>query len=148
LNIGGYDEALRGWAPEDVDLYERLELSGVRRGQVPPNLFSSVNHGDELRQFGGELGAFQDRFNALELGAFYRVIKRDIRNLTAKEPELEFRKQLFDQIKRLDQLARKKGDRSFSLSVNLGTRDLRPTDAACLTALEYRFERTPSVQGE
>jgi glycosyltransferase involved in cell wall biosynthesis len=148
FNVGGYDEALRGWAPEDVDLYERLELSGVRRGQIPPNLFSSVSHGDELRQFGNELGAFQDRVNALELGAFYRIVKRDIRNLTAKEPELEFRQQLFDQIKRLDERARKNGERSFSLSVNLGWRGLRPTDSACLTALEYRFERTPSVPGE
>jgi len=144
LNVGGYDEALRGWAPEDVDLYERLEFSGVRRGQVPANLFASVDHGDELRQFGDELGAFQDRLSALALGAFYRVVKRDIRNMTAKEPELEFRKQLFDQIKRLDQLARQKGDLSFSLSVNLGSRDLRPTDSACLTALEYRFERAPT----
>lgn len=143
LNVGGYDEALRGWAPEDMDLYERLEISGVTKGGVPANMFASINHGDDLRQFGSELGAFQDRQKAFALGAFYRIIKRDIRSLTQKEPELEFRKQLLEQIMRLDQLAEQNGNPSFNLSVNLGSRGLRPTESACSTALEYRYERGP-----
>jgi glycosyltransferase involved in cell wall biosynthesis len=148
LNVGGYDEALRGWAPEDMDLYERLEISGVKRGHVPASMFSSIEHGDELRQFGPELGAFQDRQNAFALGAFYRIVKRDIRSLTLREPELEFRQQLFEQIKRLDQLARQNGNPSFNLSVNLGSRGLRPTDSACSTALEYRYQRESRAPGD
>jgi len=143
LNVGGYDEALRGWAPEDMDLYERLEISGVKKGHVPSAMFSSIDHGDELRQFGATVGAFQDRQKAFALGAFYRIVKRDLRKLTDKEPELEFRKQLFDQIKRLDQLAEQEGRPSFNLLVNLGPRDLRPTNCACSTSLEYRYERNP-----
>lgn len=141
LNVGGYDEALRGWAPEDMDLYERLEISGVKRGHLPASMFSSIEHGDELRQFGPELGAFHDRHNAFALGAFYRIVKRDIRCLTLKEPELEFRQQLFEQIKRLDQLARQNGNPSFNLSVNLGSRGMPPSDGACSTALEYQYRR-------
>lgn len=148
LNVGGYDEALRGWGPEDMDLYERLEIAGVAKRPVPAHMFDTIHHGDELRQFGAELGAFQDRETSRALGAFYRVVKRDIRNLVSKEPDLEFRKQLLEQIKQLDQTARQQGNSSFSLTVNMGSRKLGHSESTCLTAMEYRYEGSPGPSGE
>ena len=139
--VAGYDEALRGWAPEDMDLYERIEQSGIKREFIRPNMFSSIDHGDELRQFGDHAGAFRSRAHAHALGAFYRILKRDVKNLTGKEPDLAFRKQLFEQIKHLDRIAEENERPSFNLVVNMGQRTLKPSKNFCELSIEYKFNR-------
>jgi glycosyltransferase involved in cell wall biosynthesis len=46
---GGYDEVLRGYAMEDVDLYDRLEYLGVKSTTVSRRWFSAIPHSNELR---------------------------------------------------------------------------------------------------
>ena len=144
-SVGGYDEALRGWAPEDVDLYERIEMVGAQRKHVPSHLFSSIQHGDDLRVFGNEVGAFKSRDHALALGALYRTVKRDLLNLTRKEPDLAFRKVIFEQINNLDQSAENNGAPTFSLVIDLGSRAIRPSSSNCTTKLSYHFTRNANA---
>ena len=139
--VGGYDEALRGWAPEDMDLYERIEMSGPRRNYVPETMFSSIHHTDDSRLFGNESGAFKNREHSLALGALYRTIKRDLSMLTQREPELEFRKEIFRQINALDLRAETEGKLSITLEINLGPRTIRPSTRLSRTVLVYEFER-------
>ncbi len=47
--VGGFDEAMRGWGWEDIDLYTRLEQSGVIISDYPGELVEAIWHGDDLR---------------------------------------------------------------------------------------------------
>ena len=46
---GGYDELIRGWAPEDGDFYSRLRHVGVHPGSFPGSFFRSIPHDDAAR---------------------------------------------------------------------------------------------------
>lgn len=47
--VGGYDELIRGWAPEDLDLYARLRHVGVRPATYPSSCVASIKHDDGAR---------------------------------------------------------------------------------------------------
>ena len=49
LAIAGYDEVLEGWGQEDMDLVTRLDLLGRKRQLLPAELFTVIDHGDEVR---------------------------------------------------------------------------------------------------
>jgi glycosyltransferase involved in cell wall biosynthesis len=141
--VGGYDEALRGWAPEDVDFYERLEFAGVTQRTIPTSSIAPIVHNDDLRAFGAGNGGFGDRDEAFALGQFYLSVKRDVRHITRREPELEFRKNLVEEMKRLDEAAVAANSASFELVINLGRRPLLPSAKQFSTVLSYRLDRRP-----
>lgn len=45
----GYDEVIKGWAPEDLDFYMSLRQANIRPGAFPSKLIQLIQHGDELR---------------------------------------------------------------------------------------------------
>ena len=49
LAVAGYDEVLEGWGQEDMDLVTRLDLLGRERQLLPAELFTVIDHGDEVR---------------------------------------------------------------------------------------------------
>jgi len=52
LKAGGYDEAYRGWFPEDGDFYAALDANGIKRGGFPAKYLRLIEHGDEERALG------------------------------------------------------------------------------------------------
>lgn len=46
---GGYDEAMRGWGGEDLDLYARLAQAGAADSEYPGHLVDAIAHGDQQR---------------------------------------------------------------------------------------------------
>lgn len=47
--IGGYDDALRGWGAEDWEIVNRLEHRGVREVLGPATLVEKLPHANEIR---------------------------------------------------------------------------------------------------
>ena len=47
--IGGYDDAIRGWGPEDREFIERLDRSGVREVLGAVTLMETVPHDNAVR---------------------------------------------------------------------------------------------------
>ena len=49
LKVQGYNEALIGWGYEDIDIYERLEKSGLKHLRFNKSLISNTGHPTKLR---------------------------------------------------------------------------------------------------
>jgi GT2 family glycosyltransferase len=71
--IGGYDEAIRGWAGEDFDLVERLQRRGVAVSTYPLAFVDPIRHGDEQRP---EWHGNESRSRRLVIVRCYREAKR------------------------------------------------------------------------
>ncbi len=99
--IGGYDEAHRGWGGEDKDIHERLEMSGLEIIDIPQNSLTCINHSDNLRQLGNK-GAtdYLTRPQALALNNAYRLLKFDIqalmRNSLSLDERIKLRKNIIN----------------------------------------------------
>lgn len=42
ITAGGYDERFESYGPDDVDIIERLERRGLKRGSIPDNLLNDI----------------------------------------------------------------------------------------------------------
>lgn len=97
--IGGYDEAMRGWGGEDVDLYARLSRVGLADTDYPAALIDVIRHGDNLRTRWHEVKdrRLQDVINHCYLAAKSQLqaFQRPDRPL-----ELELRTRLMEQTRR------------------------------------------------
>lgn len=47
--VGGYDDALRGWGPEDRELIDRLDRSGIKEGHGTAALVETLPHSNAER---------------------------------------------------------------------------------------------------
>jgi len=47
--VGGYDDAIRGWGPEDRELVDRLDRSGIKEGPVTAALVETLRHSNAER---------------------------------------------------------------------------------------------------
>ena len=70
--VGGYDEMLKGWGGEDDDFYHRLEGIGAAQGQIPADLMSPIDHGDEERTRHVPIG---DKVRSFVVSRYYRTAK-------------------------------------------------------------------------
>jgi glycosyltransferase involved in cell wall biosynthesis len=64
LLAGGYDEAIRGWGPDDLDLRSRLRALGLRWVGFPNELIGVISNGDEIRDRGAALSHRNMKFRA------------------------------------------------------------------------------------
>ena len=112
--IGGYDEAMRGWGGEDIDLYGRLSQIGLRDTDYPAALIDVIRHDDELRTRWHEI---KDRRRQDMVNHCYLAAKAQL--LAFRGPgqplELEARTRLLEQTRR--QLAAWNGDEDGPLPV-------------------------------
>lgn len=60
----GYNEALKAWGYEDIDMYTRLEKQGLKRVEFSPNLIINIPHSDEIRN---EFHEGKDKYTTCEL---------------------------------------------------------------------------------
>lgn len=61
---GGYDEAIRGWGGDDVDLFSRFRALGLKRVGFPNELLGVISHGHEIRDMAGGLQFLQGKLCA------------------------------------------------------------------------------------
>ena len=100
--VGGYDEAMTGWAGEDGDFYLRLLAAGYRRTTMRPGLVLALAHGDDMRiRYTG--GA--PRVDSHRLNVTYAAMKRDVEALQAgkalsHDERLALRDQVADALRR------------------------------------------------
>ena len=122
LNVGGYDEAYRGWMPEDGDFYASLEDIGIKRGWFSGNYLVPIPHGDNERALGGA-DEMATREQSMRTSMVYRMAKRDIFRLTGTTLELEGRKNLIrnimEQVKKFHSSSQLQ-DGHITLSLNQG----------------------------
>lgn len=95
-SVGGYDEVIAGWGGEDVDLYGRLVLRGVRRAVFPVDWLDEIPHSDAIRGANREIGDIQTSHH---VNTLYRQTKLDIMCLLNREVNVEERKALYQEIK-------------------------------------------------
>ena len=97
LKVGGYDEAYRGWFPEDGDFHSSLEEIGIKRGGFPGNYLVPIAHGDDERALGNS-DEMASREQSMRTAMLYVLAKRDIFRLTGSLLELENRRNLLKSI--------------------------------------------------
>lgn len=101
MNINGYDEAFVGWAGEDDDLYSRLEFKLMQRTLFPSNFISTIEHGDEIRQFGENNELMATKLQAHKVNSMYRRIKYDLMILSKQEHlNIKMRNNLMNNVKK------------------------------------------------
>lgn len=95
--VGGYDEAYRGWSPEAGDFYAALRAYGVSEAGFPASFIRVIQHGDAERQLGGD-NQVASRAQGMRVSLIYRTMKNDIQNLTGALPPLETRRAMMEHI--------------------------------------------------
>ncbi|HWS75497.1 MAG TPA: galactosyltransferase-related protein, partial [Quisquiliibacterium sp.] len=112
--IGGYDEAMRGWGGEDVDLYTRLSQIGLVDSDYPAGLLDVIRHDDDLRTRWHEI---KDRRRQDVVNHCYLAAKSQLMAFRGpgKPLELEVRTRLLEQTRR--QLESWNGDEDGPLPV-------------------------------
>ena len=70
--VGGYDDAFRGWGPEDLEFLDRLQRIGTRGTFLPAELVETLRHSDAAR------GRFYEHSIEVSAGInhYYAKIKR------------------------------------------------------------------------
>ena len=88
--IGGYDEAIRGWGGEDDDIYYRLTKAGLEQRIYPDDLFTSISHSEDERfaQYPGSSKTKQYMTNQ-----WYRCIKYDL--MAVRQNELSLAERIY-----------------------------------------------------
>jgi glycosyltransferase involved in cell wall biosynthesis len=132
--VGGYDEAFEEWGGEDDDLYQRLQATGVRPAQYPGHLLSTIAHDDTMRM---QFHSVKDREISRRINFAYMGLKTDVRAITGSEPEIQLRKALFAELRRvLSSSLRTGGEGRISMTLPDG--ELLPGWTATRT-LVYSF---------
>lgn len=93
--VGGYDEVCAGWGGEDLDLYDRLELHGLRRAQFDAQLVSAIHHSDRERT---AFHSIADKYLSNSINQIYSRIKLDMMRLGRREFPLDYRRALHAKI--------------------------------------------------
>lgn len=93
--IGGYDDVCSGWGGEDLDLYDRLDLHGLRRAHFDARLVSAIHHSDAERT---AFHSISDKYMSNSINQIYSRIKLDMMRLGREQFSLDFRRALHAKI--------------------------------------------------
>jgi glycosyltransferase involved in cell wall biosynthesis len=98
---GGYDVVFQGWGWEDVDLYDRFRLLGLREEGFPSRLVRSIPHGDELRV---QYVDVKDLPVSHTVNRIYSQAKLDLMRLKGMTLDIQERRNLYNDVNRFVQL--------------------------------------------
>lgn len=97
--IGGFDEAYRGWGGEDWDIRAALDLAKIECASFPESYLVPIEHSDAERQLGVQKGGMDNTVQAARTHLIYRTIKYDIAKITLQPPDLQTRTRLMELVK-------------------------------------------------
>lgn len=134
--IGGYDEAIQGWATEDTELYERFRMLGLTEETFPAQLLSAIPHSDELRtQF--------HKNKQIKVGwttnILYTQAKLDLVKMNERPLSLDKRQKLYALVTDLVQRALAGDESARELHVAFRRREL-PTGGIVRAWLSYTLD--------
>jgi len=138
--VTGYDVVFDDWGGEDDDLYQRLQLAGVKPAHYPGYLLSAIAHDDATRM---RFHAVKDREISRRLNFAYMRLKNDLRAMLGEEPAIPLRRAMFAEVKRVLSDSLRAGSQA-QISVNLPDGGLLPGWQAGRTLI-YSFPPTPLV---
>ena len=95
-DIGGYDEAFRGWGGEDDELYERLKLVGHAESAYPSRFVSAIEHDDQERTLFHDI---KEKNLQFFVNRFYTEAKLDLIKIIGRDLPLSERQTLMNKIK-------------------------------------------------
>lgn len=83
--VGGYDEVYRGWGSEDIDIYYKLRINGLRKSTFPHHFISEIPtpEADRMRYSPVRQRAFQHLLNHI-----YFRLKKQIWAMSGRHGEL------------------------------------------------------------
>jgi glycosyltransferase involved in cell wall biosynthesis len=119
LEVGGYDEAIRGWGGEDVDFYRRLTQAGYREEGYPAALVSAIRHEDEERT---QFYEIKDKARSMQIIEWYLLVKYDLMAIRNGVLPVEERMALMNLAKEAVLRADDGPEKLSQLSVHLGER--------------------------
>jgi glycosyltransferase involved in cell wall biosynthesis len=86
--VEGYDEVFTTWGGEDLDLYDRLTISGLTQSEYPDHFVRSIQHDDALRFAYYEE---TEKYRAYIVSRYYRDLKRAALGALQVKTELPLR---------------------------------------------------------
>ncbi len=117
--IGGYDEAFRGWGGEDDDIYARLLMAKFIEADYPSMYVRTITHDDALRTTYYEE---KTREAHLFVNKFYTQAKIDMTNIQGKPMPLENRLALMENVKNnISQWLADGAPEPFTLNIELAS---------------------------
>lgn len=126
--VKGYDEVLRYWGGEDVELYERLESSGLSQLQYPKNYLKPIQHDDTERMLGTKGNDFT-KVMAMRRNSTYRAIKKHLTKVMGSVPDITMRKNIMQEIiEGLKKLPKENQNTKITLKIKLHSSDKTKTD--------------------
>jgi len=96
IDIGGYDEAFRGWGGEDDDLYDRLKLARYAESDYPSGFVAAIHHDDEERTLFHEI---KEKELHHFVNRFYLEAKLDLMKIIGRELPLAERLAIMEKIR-------------------------------------------------
>ncbi|MDO8419516.1 MAG: glycosyltransferase family 2 protein [Rubrivivax sp.] len=148
LELGGYDEAIRGWGGEDVDIYHRIgAFFGRKLIGFPSDWLDFIPHGDAERTQFAELS---DKVLGQCINAFYRSTKYDLcRLIGASHPPAAVRERVYAMIHRaiLEATDRAETTAKVELDVSGIAGVTLPPGSSLTRQLRYQF-RMPAAAPE
>jgi len=116
LAIGGYDELMRGYGGEDLDIYMRLRMIGAPRAMLDPGAVVEMIEQDDAEKARFRGPDLKKQFLQGQLYVAVKEMVMSVERLAVLEPAL--RQQIYDEVRRnLDPLYAGVGD--FALEVRL-----------------------------
>jgi glycosyltransferase involved in cell wall biosynthesis len=117
--IGGYDEAFRGWSGEDRDLYHRLTIEGFQLRHFEKGSLRGIPHDDDERQLSQDKGGMGNRWDAFTSTRLYMNIKDDILMLAGVKIDLATRLEMMERVKTaIINFRTQEGEGPYSVVVN------------------------------
>lgn len=135
--IGGYDEVYQGWGDADVDVYDALQLAGVRPLTFPSSLLQHLPHGDEERV---RFYDNKDRWLNCTINRLYRVIKFDLMRLGGQALARDLRERLYRTVVENMNAAVRDG-KALTLKVDIPQRENMPGVWKLDCSLTYRCHK-------
>ena len=148
LDVGGYDEAIRGWGGEDRDLYVRLaSFFGCKLVRFPGDWVGFIPHDDAQRV---RFADVREKRLGQGINAFYRMIKYDLFRLSGDSRlALDLRQRLHEQVRRPVVDAARRGETTVSVTIDVSRVPgiALPPGHSATRRLRYEFGMPAFAQG-
>jgi len=142
--VGGYDEVYQGWGDADVDLYDALDLAGVKVQPFSASLLRHLPHGDAERV---RFYDNKDRWFNCSINRLYRIIKFNLMRLGGQALARDDRERIYRLATDNVTAALREG-KPLQVTLNFNKGGDMPGGWLLDGSLTYRYYKAPSPASE